>query len=536
MPLCQAMKRLALMVGISLLMAVSAAVGGDAPVEKTVPEDKQDISALQNRPRVVVLKPVIVCDDDGSHSAPYALPKKLVDRVYTKAGLEFLYLEPVRWNLSRARRGEFTLDEIVREGRKQGIIGHDPRIVTLLFVSAVGTNPGPLGRGQQNGSICFVALGPEGEKSDPAMQAFVVAHEVGHCLNLRHAVDDPDVPDDVPNLQGDGPFEERLAVAGLHDTQRETVLRSPLVMERVLFHDLEQGRRLIVDEAWEPYITQATDNMLRFSVGLAADAPVPQEPVARKEFANAKYREKVLEFNGQEQEMLKQAVSRLDSLVATQWPCITRLPWHFIKVDSSFCAGMPHTRGLAIVLPEAALRRIAQDQAFGLKLLLHEKLHVVQRLNAPRFTSLYEAYGFQPVTIAASESDRLGLAQNPDAFRLNWGIPRGEKQISLITTRLKTDDNGKFAFRAELRDLNTRLDGSFDIGEVREEDATFLAWRDSFPIKTGHDHPNEVSAYLATILLERDFLRSEASGPSDRNQHVDQTRTAFQQALRILGD
>ncbi len=99
----------------------------------------------------------------------------------------------------------------------------DPEVVTLLYVSNVDGNAGPLGRGLQNGNICFVCLGPDLESNEAGMDAFVVGHEVGHCLNLIHTVDDPNVPDDLVNLQGDGPYEDRLAVEGLHETQRDTV-------------------------------------------------------------------------------------------------------------------------------------------------------------------------------------------------------------------------------------------------------------------------------------------------------------------------
>ena len=42
------------------------------------------------------------------------------------------------------------------------------------------------------------------------MEAFVVAHEIGHNLGLKHAIDDPNVIDSIPNIQGEGDFKDRI--------------------------------------------------------------------------------------------------------------------------------------------------------------------------------------------------------------------------------------------------------------------------------------------------------------------------------------
>ena len=491
--------------------------------------------AVELRSRVVVIKPVILCDDDGSNPAPHVLPKTLVDQVYTKAGLEFVYLEPIRWNHGKARRGEINLDKIVRDGRRLRVICEDPRVVTLLFVSAVDGRKGPLGRGQQNGDICFVSLGPKGAKSDPGMQSFVVAHEVGHCLNLRHVVDDPAVPNDVPNLQGDGAFEKRLAIEGLHDTQRDTVIRSPLVMDRIRFYSRDEGRKRIIDEVWEPYITGATDDMLRFSIGLKADAPIPQQATTRTRLAQQKYAEKVLEFTDTEKSVLAKLVDRLQKLIGQDWPCVSRLPWHFVKVDSSFCKGMAHTRGISIFLSPRYLERIANNESYGLKLLLHEKMHVIQRLNGGRFESLYEDYGFQQIKLVDGELQRLNAAQNPDALNVDWAIQLGDS-LSLLITILVKGTGGEVEFRTEYRKLIRQSDDTYKIGAAIKRDEAFKKWQDSFPLRVGHDHPNEVSAYLSGMLLDSDWLEIENTELTESQKNrIDQTRRAFRRVMRVDG-
>ena len=492
--------------------------------------------ASEHRPRVIVVQPVILCNDDGSTAAVHAFPKRLIDRVYTKAKLELLYLEPLRWHHGKARRGEITQQQIIRAGRHQGIISSDKRIITLLFASITDTKKGPSGHGQQGGSICFVRLGPSDRPADPLQQAFIVAHELGHCLNLRHVVDDPAVPNVTANLQGQGAIHERLAITGLHDTQRDTVLRSPLVMERLRFYTLAEAQEQIVDETWEPYITGATDDMLRFSIGLAADDPLPQQPQTRRRFAQQQYADKVLDFTPGEKTLVTGLVQRLQALIGSSWPGVARLPWHFVKVDGTFCKGMAHTRGLSIFLSGRYLERMSTDATFGLKLLLHEKLHVIQRLNRKSFETLYQAYGFAPVTLVKGEVKRLNAAQNPDALNVAWAIQSGDA-LTLLITILARDAEGILQFREEYRTLHKQPDGSCTIGAVRKKDGPFQHWHASFPFRVGHDHPNEVSAYLSGLLLESDHLKTlERKLTAAQTHRLEQTRDAFRNILRLIGD
>ena len=522
---------------LALIFPISSLLGiGLILVATTTIPVKAQSEIPKDRPRVVLVKPVILSNDDGSAPAAYALPQTLVDRVYTKGGLEFLYLEPTLWNFGKARRGEINLDRIVEEGRKQDVICSDERVVTLLFVSAVDGQQGPLGRGMQNGNICFVTLGAEGKETNSDLQAFVVAHEIGHCLNLRHAVDDPAVPNDKANLQGEGPFAERLAVSGLHASQRETVLRSPLVLDRLRFHSIEEGSQLISDESWEPYISGASDDMLRFSIGMKAHESLPKPSRARTDFAKQKYSNKILKFSSDEEDLLTGLVAQLNELTSAQWPSVSRLPWQFIKVDPSFCAGMAHTRGLAIILSQFHLKRFQEDNMYGLKLLLHEKLHVIQRLNPTSFAKLYINYGFERITLAKGELNRFNLAQNPDGLQLNWA-PRFGASPSIDLTLLTPSDKGDFTFKNELRHLSKRSDGTYTIGAIQKKGEQVQDWMDGFPIRTGHDHPNEISAYLASTLLEQGSLNTDlASFNAAQRTRLEETRQDFKRILRIVRD
>lgn len=481
----------------ALACAPLAGLAADLPA-RPIGQDRATPAA--ERPRVVLIKPVILCDDDRSHPARSAFPKSLVDQVYTRADTEFIYLEPVPWCHGPARRGEIPLDEIVKQGRTNGMICADRQVVTLLFVSAVDGNANMLGRGLQNGNVCFVSLGADPTTDDPAKQAFVVAHELGHCLGLHHAAGDPKLPADIPNLQGEGPFAQRLAVSGLQSSQVDTIRTSPLVLERVKCYTAAEAAAALTDEAWYPYLSSATPDMLRFTLGLAAEAPIPEDPAARLDFARERHAAMAMDFTDQEREALHAVVAGLIRELGPGWPLLSRMPWHFVKAKPGFCRDLPHTRGLFTVLSARALSRLLLREATARELLCHEKIHVVQRLNPGRFTPLYQQYGYLPLRLANGETERLNLLQNPDAPEHDWAVQLADSSV-LIATALTTRTRQRLWFEETYYQLVPLPDGTRRIGEKLTDLAAVEAWRKRFPVRIGYDHPHEAFAYLCAGSL-----------------------------------
>ena len=179
-------------------------------------------------PFVLIVQPIIVQSDQGTYPASMALPENLVDKAYSNAGVDFRFLAPIYLNNTKAREGLINLDSIVKIAYNEGYVKGQNDIVNMFFVNAVDGKKGPLGRGMMGGNLTFITLGNETGEENINMQAFVIAHEVGHNLSLKHAVDDKNVPDSIPNIQGDGDFKDRIDPKySLNQYQIDIIHKSP---------------------------------------------------------------------------------------------------------------------------------------------------------------------------------------------------------------------------------------------------------------------------------------------------------------------
>ncbi|MCA9136418.1 MAG: hypothetical protein KDB00_06660, partial [Planctomycetales bacterium] len=326
----------------------------------------------QNRRKVVLINPVVACNDDGTNPAAFQLPKHAIDQAYAEFGIEFLFLDPVRWNNTQALSVTAEFDQVIRRGLQQRILCRDKHVLNLLFVTSIDNESGPPTSTGDAGTICTIALDQGGDHSSAHSNTQLLVDRVGSCLHLV----DP------------------------------AKTQNSAVNDRIEFLSVQDGRELLVDESWEPYGSKATDNFVRFSIGLDGDAPIPQDKAAREEMIRQRFAEKVLEFSDAEKEKIRDAIARLEELTGHDWPLVSRMPWRFVKVDSSFCSGFPHTRGMTIVMPERGLQRMQVNETAAIALLLHEKLHVIQRLYSSRFDPLFNEYGFERIKLADGELER----------------------------------------------------------------------------------------------------------------------------------
>ena len=181
----------------------------------------------------LTVQPIICAADDGSGPAAARIGPDCL-AAFREWGVDALWLPAKEWRCTAARDGLNNLDELMERARELGLYSSDSTVAHVFFIRAVDGHTGPLGRGMLGGNIAFVAQDGErqGDAPTDARDAFIIAHELGHCLGLGHVVDELGEfnNDAVPNLMGEGAFADRVGAEGLVRYQANVVRSSPMAV------------------------------------------------------------------------------------------------------------------------------------------------------------------------------------------------------------------------------------------------------------------------------------------------------------------
>ena len=472
---------------------------------------------------VIIIQPIVVNNDNGEPPTSTAIPEDLIDKAYENADIDLYFLEPISFCNTDVRDGLINLDSACVLAEKEGLIKGSGDIANMFFVNAVDGQKGPLGRGMFGGNICFIALGATPQ---PELEAFVIGHELAHNLSLQHAVDDPAVPDTIPNLMGDGAYNERIDPKySLVQSQIDIIKKSPLVHKRVELLNADKGREIILDESFEGFYKNLQRKEISAFTGVDVQNKTLNEArkIARDEFSGA-----VMEFSGLEKDALEWLVFQVDSvLIKNQLAFVAHHPWQFVKVNKNLCGGFAYTLGTTIVLSENHLNYLAENWSENMtdstkmillsgigSLIVHEQLHSIQRTFPSKFESLYRKYwGFVKANVDISGYELLVKNQvsNPDAPVANYLIPNKNVPSEFYWVRtIFKETSGMPKMGADFTDIVfevTENNGNYYL-KINDETGnpfyfdikTFVQYTNRFPVKSGIDHPNEISAYMLSQL------------------------------------
>ena len=483
----------------------------------------------KQKSNLIIVQPIITQSDLGVNPAKINTSEKLVDMAYSKADIDFYFLEPLFFNNTAARDGEINLDSIVEIASRNNFLRGQNDIINMFFVNAIDGNPGPTGRGMMNGNIVFIALGDRNKSNDKDynfMQAFVVAHEVGHNLGLKHVIDDSNIIDSLPNIQGDGAFQDRIdPINSLNQYQIKEIHKSPLVHSRIQFLKKSEGETAILDETFEPYFSQLQVK----EISTFVQEKAPQNIDSARAFAKNKFSSAVIDFSEREKEILSFVVKKTNKwLLKNELNSMANHPWRFIKVQNWLCGGFAHTRGTYIILSQVYLDRLSKEWSTDMDkesesklilslggLLVHEQMHSLQRTFKSKFEKLYSKdWGFLKNKMPNEIEITRDQVSNPDAPIAEWLIPDPnlEKKFywvrTLITKDIEIPVMGK-DFEDVVFEIEKK-DNTYSIVKINNVIASkplseLDFYTQSFPIKRGLDHPNEISAYMFSDFFKTGY-------------------------------
>lgn len=214
------------------------------------------------------------------------------------------------------------------------------------------------------------------------------------------------------------------------------------------------------------------------------------------------YCKNTLDFNNSERKSILWLLSIVKKFIQNTIPSWNIYPWNFIKISRKIEGGMPHTINNFIVIPDSITSSIATFyqkkkyneiiEEYGL-ILIHEYIHVIQKINPNIFNNLYQNYwnySYQKVNIP----NNLQIIQriNPDGLDTNWVF--------------KKKDNSRIAHHVVLKKSNQLSDINIVTLKVNKDHSLAETQRDkefkSFFCKNSQNyHPHENSACLISEYI-----------------------------------
>lgn len=318
-------------------------------------------------------------------------------------------------------------------------------------------------------------------------------------------------------------------------------------LSSISFLSREDGQVAILDETFEPYFSQLQIREIETFIQkkIATTDLNEARKIARKNFSSA-----VINFTESEKECISFVAQQVDqTLRKNNILLVANFPWKFIKIENWLCGGFAHTRGNYIILSQKHIDYLSKgwnkdmspkDKITLIKklgaLLVHEKTHGLQRKYKAIFDSFYEKeWGFVKTKVKSENSIIKNKISNPDAPIPEWVIP-DNKELNLyywIRTLLRPTTDIP-AMGRDFVDVVFKVDYKDGLYTIRrnekQEPVTismeqFTTFTDSFPVKRGLDHPNEIFAYMfADYFVD---LVTKREPFSDSSKKMTKNVTAF---------
>ena len=261
----------------------------------------------------------------------------------------------------------------------------------------------------------------------------------------------------------------------------------------------------------------------------------------------------VREFSDEEKKAISRCVKVLYPVLGQQYPVFAKTPWSFLKVSDGIEGGLSHTRDRHIIFSERTCSRIVRlhqtnpemaAMSFG-RLLVHEQMHVFQRVNPGLFDALYtKIWGF----VKAEEIESCPWLEkhhlvNPDGLDCCWIFPiqHRENTIYIWPLLIFAEGQGLKRMGSDFRMIAVELvksDGRF-LTKLDEDGRPIFRnlfevseYCEVFPSTGNIYHPNEACASVFTQIAMADSFNQARARPEKAEKELARLRKWFAENLR----
>lgn len=314
----------------------------------------------------------------------------------------------------------------------------------------------------------------------------------------------------------------------------------------------DEAAAAIVDEKIEPYfkLLTAPDMAAKVRVELTGDTLD-----AKREDCRQRYKTFMKDFTEGEVAIVKRCIAIVQPVLEKHYPLIARTPWSIIKKSDLLEGGAHFTREAHIVLSEHVLVRAAKFMNDGnevaavgtlLPLLLHEQMHVLQRLHPKVFADLYEKVWGYEYAAKIKTNDWLDVRQmmNPDGVDMNWLVrlkdESGAEKIVWPRIILSKIEGVPVMFRdMQMVLIEVEKQGEGHAVKLKEDGSLVMSplmESKPFAMKFPHGnayHPNETAAAsLPAVILADMKPEHEEKKPAERRAYEETLRKWMREKMK----
>lgn len=233
---------------------------------------------------------------------------------------------------------------------------------------------------------------------------------------------------------------------------------------------------------------------MNYSDLIARDIEVTNNIQIDKNTYRSEYIRHLLPFTTTEKIFIAEMIDEIHKLLPRK-SVLKNIKWKFAKQSSNIENGYPHTLADVIVLPESFLASGIPQDSF-ISTMIHEKIHVFQRLYPVETLKYVEAIGFKPLSEKYLSDSLLSIKRNnPDIkglFYRNDILP-----LQIYNT----------AKPATLADSKTIY---INISDNTMEDTYDEVAQIALPSYiTQKEHPHEIMAVMIPLIIMKNLYPDE---------------------------